>query len=69
MGGHTLRETFEPDARMTLVPQRLDKIKPEVQRVANAPLHAEDADRDRMAARREADLLADRIDRLEKLLK
>jgi hypothetical protein len=53
------------DARMTLVLQRLDKMEAG----ANRRYTAEDADRDRMAARREADLLADRIDRLEKLRK
>lgn len=53
------------DARMTLVLQRLDKMESG----ANRRYTAEDADRDRMAARREADLLADRIDRLERARK
>ena len=57
------------DARMTLVLQRLDKIEASSNTLQTRHYTAEDADRDRMAARREADLLADRIDRLEKLRK
>ena len=57
------------DARMTLVLQRLDKIEASSNTLQTRRYTAEDADRDRMAARRESDLLADRIDRLERARK